>query len=76
MVTTTTSIVLVIFLSFTMVHSQLIGSRGVIKLKPGYEYRDKYTVAASEQVAEFAKKFQPFADNDAARRKSRRLSVV
>merc|ERR1711970_191034 len=58
-----------------MVQSQLVGSRGVVKLKPGYQYRDKYTVSASEQVANFAKKFQPFDDNNAQGRRSRTISV-
>ena len=56
-----------------MVQSQLVGSRGVVKLKPGYEYRDKYTVSASEQVANFAKRFQPFDDNNAQGRRSRTI---
>merc|ERR1711970_1321815 len=58
-----------------MVQSQLVGSRGVVKLKPGYEYRDKYTVSASEQVANFAKRFQPLDDNNAQGRRSRTISV-
>ena len=69
----TTISFLVILLPCTMVQSQLVGSRGVVKLKPGYEYRDKYTVSASEQVANFAKRFQPFDDNNAQGRRSRTI---
>ena len=61
-----TAIVLCL-LQISLVSAQLIGSRGVIKLKEGYEYRDKQTVAASEAVARYAKRFQPFSDNNAQR---------
>ena len=69
------SIVITIFC--TLVHftqSQLIGSRGVIKLRDGYQYRDHQTVNASKAVARFAKNYQPFDDNNAHRRKSREIA--
>merc|ERR1712106_106338 len=74
-ITMTSTILLLTFLSISLIHSQLIGSRGVIHLKAGYEYRDKQTVVASEAVAKYAKKYQPYVDNDSQRRKSRRFSV-
>eukprot|EP00091_Calanus_sinicus_P013140 TRINITY_DN2924_c0_g1_i8.p1 TRINITY_DN2924_c0_g1~~TRINITY_DN2924_c0_g1_i8.p1 ORF type:complete len:502 (+),score=84.83 TRINITY_DN2924_c0_g1_i8:216-1721(+) len=48
---------------------QLIGSRGVIKLREGVEYRDPETVEASETVANFAREFQE-VDDDIAERHS------
>ena len=68
---------IVITVFCTWVHfteSQLIGSRGVIKLRDGYQYRDHETVNASKAVARFAKKYQPFDDNNAHRRKSREIA--
>jgi len=41
---------------------QLIGSRGVITLREGFEYRDPETVEASESIARFAKEFQELDD--------------
>ena len=64
----TRTILLLTFLPMSLIPAQLIGSRGVIHLKEGYEYRDKQTVAASEAVAKYAKKYQPFADNEAMSR--------
>jgi len=49
--------------------AQLIGSRGVISLKEGVEYRDPETVQASETVASFAREFQE-EDDDIAERRS------
>ena len=46
---------------------QLIGSRGVITLREGVEYRDPETVEASESVAHFAKEFQEVDDAIAER---------
>jgi len=46
---------------------QLIGSRGVITLREGVEYRDPETVEASETVANFAKEFQEIDDDIAER---------
>jgi hypothetical protein len=57
------------FLSLSFVSGQLIGSRGVIKLKEGVEYRDADTVDSSKAVANFAKKYQPFFDDVAKKRK-------
>ena len=71
----TWTILLLTFLPMSLIPAQLIGSRGVIHLKEGYEYRDKHTVAASEAVAKYAKKYQPFADNEAQRGKGRRFSA-
>ena len=71
----TRTILLLTFLPMSLIPAQLIGSRGVIHLKEGYEYRDKHTVTASEAVAKYAKKYQPFADNEAERRKGRRFSA-
>lgn len=48
---------------------QLIGSRGVITLREGVEYRDPETVEASETVANFAREFQE-QDDDIAERHS------
>ena len=51
---------LLLILVYTSTSSaQLIGSRGVITLREGVEYRDPETVEASEQVANFAREFQP-----------------
>ena len=70
----TNTILFLTFLPMSLISAQLIGSHGVIHLKEGHEYRDKHTVAASEAVAKYAKKYQPFADNEAQRRKGRRFS--
>eukprot|EP00092_Neocalanus_flemingeri_P063300 GFUD01076545.1.p1 GENE.GFUD01076545.1~~GFUD01076545.1.p1 ORF type:complete len:123 (+),score=32.50 GFUD01076545.1:79-447(+) len=48
--------------------AQLIGSRGVITLREGVEYRDPETVEASQQVATFAQQFQEVDDEIADRR--------
>jgi len=48
--------------------SQLIGSRGVITLKEGVEYRDPETVEASEVVARYAQEYQKVDDQIAERR--------
>ena len=41
-------------LSVLPVSGQLIGSRGVISLRPGQVYRDRLTVEASEMAARLA----------------------
>ena len=55
--------IFIFFLPLHFVCSQLIGSRGVIKLKEGVEYRDAETVDSSKAVARFAKQYQPYIDN-------------
>ena len=47
---------------FSPVASQLVGSRGVVTLPPGEEYRDRETLAASREVARFAFHYQPLND--------------
>ena len=42
--------------------SQLVGSRGVVQLPDGYQYRDQQTIMASEEASRFAKHFQPIND--------------
>jgi len=39
-------------------YSQLVGHRGVVKLPEGFQYRDKVTVSASIEAANFAKQYQ------------------
>ena len=41
---------------------QLVGSRGVITLPDGFQYKDQETVLASREVAQYAKHYQPLMD--------------
>ena len=41
-----------------VVNAQLVGSRGVVKLPPGFVYHDEDTLPASRRVAIYAKKYQ------------------
>ena len=59
-----------------LIYGQLIGSRGVIKLKEGVEYRDIETVDASKAIAEFAKIYQPLLDKVASRRKTKLKKIL
>ena len=58
----------ILFLSLSFVSVQLIGFRGVIKLKEGVEYRDVETVESSKAVANFAKSYQPSDDKASEKR--------
>jgi len=53
-----------------VVHSQLIGSRGVFSLPEGESYRDPETVKASKDVARFARSYQVSADRSSSQRRS------
>lgn len=48
------SSILLSWIMVDLVSSQLIGSRGVISLRPGEVYRDSQTVEASEVAARLA----------------------
>ena len=65
-----------ILLLVPLIYGQLIGSRGVIKLKEGVEYRDIETVDASKAIAEFAKIYQPLLDKVASRRKGKLKKIL
>ena len=41
---------------------QLVGSRGVVNLPDGFQYRDQDTVRASMKATNFARHFQPIID--------------
>eukprot|EP00092_Neocalanus_flemingeri_P026017 GFUD01028199.1.p1 GENE.GFUD01028199.1~~GFUD01028199.1.p1 ORF type:complete len:272 (-),score=61.56 GFUD01028199.1:69-884(-) len=61
--------VFIFFLLLSFATSQLIGSRGVIRLKEGVEYRDAETRDSSKAVAIFAKRFQHTLDDIAKKNK-------
>jgi hypothetical protein len=52
--------VFLMVLAISMVSGQLIDSSGVSNVVDGEEYRDQKTLQASQNVAKFAKIFQPF----------------
>ena len=61
--------ILFVYLAGEGVDGQLVGSRGVIRLPAGFNYRDQQTVTASKKAARFARHFQPINDSAAEKNK-------